>query len=69
MKNNAYTAYGENPLVLCSYGTTPGKAMKEMGKLVDKYIKESEDSLVLGMNSMYDEDGIFCMNVTLSIWK
>lgn len=69
MKNYAYTAYGENPILLCSYGKTPGRAMKEMGKLIDKYLKKDEGYLVLGMNSSYDDDGIFCMNATISSWK
>jgi hypothetical protein len=68
MKNNSYEASGESPIVLCAYGKTPGKAMKEMGKLVDRYIKKDESVLILGMNSSYDEDGFFCMNVTISSW-
>jgi hypothetical protein len=68
MKSNAYEAFGENPVLLCSHGKTPGKAMKDMAKLVDKYIKVDDTYLVLGMNSSYDEDGVFCMNVTLSSW-
>lgn len=68
MKNNSYEASGESPIVLCSYGKTPGKAMKEMGKLVDRYIKKDESVLILGTNSSYDEDGVFCMNVTISSW-
>jgi hypothetical protein len=69
MKNNAYVAYGEDPVLVCSYGKTPGKAMKELGKLIDKHIKQNEDYLVLGMNSSYDEDGVFCMNATISTWR
>jgi len=69
MSNNAYEAYGENPLVLCSHGSTPGKAMKAMGKLIDKHIKKNEDTLVLSINSMYDDDGVFCMNATISSWN
>jgi hypothetical protein len=69
MKNNAYVAFGETPIVLCSYGTTPGKAMKKMTKLIDKYINENEDCVVLGLNSHYDEDGTFCMNATISLWS
>jgi hypothetical protein len=68
MKNNAYIAYGENPIVLCSYGVTPGRAMKKMGKLIDSYVGEDEETIVLGVNCSYDEDGTFCMNVTLSKW-
>lgn len=68
-KNDAYTASGEFPILLCSYGRTPGKAMKEMGKLVDKYLKQDDSCLVLGMNSTYDDDGYFCMNATISSWK
>jgi hypothetical protein len=69
MKNNAYEATGENPILLCSYGKTPGKAMKAMGKLIDKHLNEDDSHLVLGMNSMYDENGVFCMNVTISPWR
>jgi hypothetical protein len=68
MKNSAYEAFGENTVLLCSHGKTPGKAMKDMAKLVDRYIKVDDTYLVLGMNSSYDEDGVFCMNVTLSSW-
>ena len=68
MKNTgAYTAHGEMPLVLCSYGKTPGKAFKAMGKLVDEYLVEDNDYLILSVNSMYDDDGVFNLNVTLSI--
>jgi predicted RNase H-like HicB family nuclease len=69
MKNNAYVAHGEDPILVCAYGKTPGKAMKELGKLIDKYIKQDDDYLVLGMNSSYDEDGVFCMNATISAWR
>jgi hypothetical protein len=66
-KAGAYTATGENPIVLCSYGKTPGKAMKAMGKLVDEYLKRNETFLVLGINSTYEDDE-FCLNVTISHW-
>jgi len=69
MKNNAYVASGEQTLLLCSYGKTPGKAMKAMGKLIDRHLRDDDSYLVLGTNSMYDEDGVFCMNVTISPWK
>jgi len=69
MNKYAYEAHGENPLVLCSYGSTPGRAMKAMGKLIDKHIKKNESTLVLSINSMYDEDGVFCMNATISSWE
>jgi hypothetical protein len=69
MKSGAYEAIGEQAVLLCSYGKTPGKAMKAMGKLVDSYLKDDDSYLVLGTNSMYDEDGVFCMNVTISPWK
>jgi hypothetical protein len=69
MKNNAYLAYGEDPILLCAYGKTPGKAMKELGKLIDKFLKKDDSYLVLGMNSSYDEDGAFCMNATISPWR
>lgn len=65
----AYVAHGEDPLVLCAYGETPGKAMKKMAKLVDSYVKNNDENLVLGMNSHYDDDGTFCMNVTISYWS
>jgi len=68
MKSNAYEASGEETILLCAYGKTPGKAMKSMGKLIDKYVKVDDTYLVLGMNSSYDDDGVFCMNVTLSPW-
>jgi hypothetical protein len=69
MKNNAYVAHGELPIVLCAYGETPGKAMKKMAKLIDKYLSKDDSYLVLGMNSDYDENGIFCMNATISPWR
>jgi len=69
MKNGAYVAFGEDPILLCSYGKTPGKSMKEMGKLIDKYVGVDDSYLVLGMNSLYDKDGTFCMNVTLAPGK
>lgn len=69
MKNNAYVASGEQTELLCSYGKTPGKAMKAMGKLIDKYLDKDDSYLVLGINSMYDDDGIFCMNATISSWR
>lgn len=69
MKGKAYEAHGEKPLILCSYGKTPGQAMKAMAKIIDQRVREDENTLVLGMNSMYDEDGIFNMNVTISPWK
>jgi hypothetical protein len=68
MKNNAYVAHGELPILLCAYGETPGKAMRKMAKLIDKHLSEDDSNLILGMNSGYDEDGVFCMNVTLSLW-
>jgi hypothetical protein len=69
MKNNAYVAHGEETFLLCSSGKTPGKAMKDMGKLIDKYIQVDDTYLVLGINSGYDDDGVFCMNATLSSWR
>jgi predicted proteasome-type protease len=69
MKSGAYEAVGEKTILLCSYGNTPGKAMKAMGKLIDKHLDKDDSYLVLGTNSMYDEDGVFCMNVTISPWK
>jgi hypothetical protein len=69
MKSSAYVAYGEWTTLLCAYGETPGKAMKKMAKLIDKYFNEDDSHLVLGMNSHYDEDGTFCMNVTISPWR
>jgi hypothetical protein len=69
MKNDAYVAHGESPILLCAHGETPGKAMKKMAKLIDKHLKEDDGYLVLGMNSDYDSDGVFAMNVTLSPWK
>jgi hypothetical protein len=69
MKNYAYVAHGELPIVLCAYGETPGKAMKKMAKLIDKHLNQDDSHLVLGMNSGYDDDGVFCMNVTLSSWR
>jgi hypothetical protein len=69
MKNAAYVASGETPVVLCSYGTTPAKAMKKMAKLVDKFMYKYDDAVVLGFNSHYDDDGTFCMNVTISVWS
>jgi len=69
MKNSAYVAHGESTILLCAYGETPGRAMKKMAKLIDKHFKEDDSYLILGINSHYDEDGTFCMNVTLSPWK
>lgn len=67
-KNGAYTAIGEDTFLVCSYGKTPGKSMKALGKLIDKYLEEDETVLVLGLSGNYDEDGVFCMNATLSHW-
>jgi hypothetical protein len=69
MKNNAYVAHGEEPILLCASGKTPGKAMRELGKLIDKHINKDDSYLVLGMNSSYDDDGVFCMNATISSWR
>lgn len=69
MNNASYIASGEKPVLLCAYGKTPGKAMKEMGKLIDRFLKQDETFLVLGMNSSYDDDGVFCLNATISSWK
>jgi hypothetical protein len=67
MKNNyAYTAWAENPFVVCAYGQTPNKALKKLGRLIDAYLDEDENTLVLGINCHYDEDGIFNINATLS---
>jgi hypothetical protein len=69
MKNGAYVASGETPIVLCAYGVTPGKAMRKMAKLIDKHVKHYDDCIILGFNSHYDEDGTFCMNATISLWS
>jgi hypothetical protein len=65
-KNNAYIAFGERPYVVCSYGDTPGKALKKMAKLIDKKVKEDDSTIVLSLNSSYDENGIFVATATLS---
>jgi len=64
--SNAYVAWGENPFLVCSYGPTPRKALSKLGRLIDKYIQEDPDILVLGINCHYDEDGLFNVNATLS---
>jgi hypothetical protein len=69
MKSDAYIAHGEYTTLLCSYGDTPGKAMRKMAKLIDRNFNEDEGHLVLGINSGYDDDGAFCMNVTVSSWR
>lgn len=67
MKNSgSYIASGESPYVVCAYGKTPGVALKKLGKMIDKMIKEDENTIVLSTNSSYDEDGIFNINATLS---
>jgi hypothetical protein len=64
--NKAYIAFGERPYIVCSYGDTPGKALKKMAKLIDKKVKEDDTTIVLSLNSSYDEDGIFVATATLS---
>lgn len=66
MNNNAYIATGENPFIICVYGDTPGKSLKKMAKLIDKKIKEDDTTVILSLNSSYDEDGIFLATATLS---
>lgn len=63
----AYVAVGESPVLLCSYGKTPAKALKAMAKLVDEYMDLNENTIVIGMSSMYDDDEFF-MNLTVSSW-
>jgi hypothetical protein len=65
-KNHAYIAWGESPFVVCSYGETPGKALKKLGRLIDDCIKDDQETLVLGINCHYDEDNLFNANATLS---
>jgi hypothetical protein len=69
MNSSAYVAHGERTTLLCSYGPTPAKAMKKMAKLINKHFNEDDSYLVLGINGHYDEDGTFCMNVTISPWR
>jgi len=64
--NKAYVAFGERPYVVCSYGDTPGKALKKMAKLIDKKVKEDDTTIVLSLNSSYDEDCVFVATATLS---
>jgi hypothetical protein len=67
MKNSgSYIASGETPCVICAYGKTPGIALKKLGKMIDKMIKEDQNTIVLSTNSSYDEYGIFNINATLS---
>jgi len=65
-KNVAYVATNEITTLLCAYGVSPGKALREIGKLIDKAIDIDEFVMVTGMNVSYDEDGIFCANATIS---
>jgi len=65
-KNHAYLAWGESPFVVCSWGETPGKALRKLGRLIDQQVKEDESVIVLSTNCHYDEDGVFNANATLS---
>lgn len=49
---DAWEAVFEKPEVLCSYGRTPAKALKEMSKLM----KEREDDWASGISINYSED-------------
>ncbi len=64
--NKAYIASGERAYVVCAYGATPGKALKKMAKLIDKKVKEDDTTIVLSLNSSYDEDYVFVATATLS---
>ena len=64
--NKAYIAFGERPYVVCSFGDTPGKALKKMAKLIDKKVREDDSTIVLSLNSSYDDDGKFTATATLS---
>lgn len=65
--SGAYVATGENPVLLCSYGNTPAKALKAMSKLVDEYMNTHENTIILSFGCMYDNDE-FCINATVSSW-
>lgn len=63
---NAYVAHGENPVLLCSYGETPDKAIKSMAKLIKKFTDEDQNCTVLGINCSYDPEGDFLVSATIS---
>jgi hypothetical protein len=36
MSKKRYIAHSENPLVLCSYGSSPAEAFKQMSKMLEE---------------------------------
>lgn len=63
--SGAYIASGEKATLLCSYGTTPSKALKKMANIIDMYANEVESSIVQGIN-LYYEDDIVYINATIT---
>lgn len=64
--SKAYIASGEKALILCSYDKRAGKALRNIGKLVDEVMLVDQNMIVQGINVFLDDDGYYNINATLS---
>jgi len=63
-KKHAYLATAEMPFAICGYAPTAADALKVIAKEIKKY--ESDNTVMLAVNSQIDEDGVYCVTAILS---
>lgn len=68
-KSKSWVASGEDALLVCAYGPTPGKALKKIGKLIDSMLEQNNTLLLQGVNVTYDDDDVVIVNATVTTWK
>ena len=64
--SNAYVATGEYAQLICANDKSPTKALKKIGKLIEKLSSSDQNMMLSAINVGYDDDGYYNITAIVS---